>query len=140
MTMKFRVAARADGQRTQKEIQGFPNCVGMRIRPEVSNTFPFASAHHMRPRPLLIECDRKPGIALVVLQPDVVARPMLFDQVVFEEERFNLSIGFNPVDRMRLIEHCNGASLQRSRRSEVVRNVNEDFLPSRHRGFDRARL
>jgi len=57
--------------------------------------------HDHRPGPLLVEGDGEVRVRLVVLVPDVEARPVRLDQVVLEEERRDLVANLDPLDGLR---------------------------------------
>ena len=90
MPVELRLGARADREGAQQEVERLADRVRVRVRTEVADALALLAAQHHRPRPLLVERDREVRIRLVVLQPDVEARPVLLDEVELEEERLDL--------------------------------------------------
>ena len=71
---ELRVRARADGEAPHEEVECAADGAGVAVGAEVADALALAPPDHRRARPLLVQRDGEPGIALVVLQPDVVAR------------------------------------------------------------------
>ncbi len=67
------------------------------------------------------------GIVLVILQINIVARPVLLDQVALEDQRFHFGIG----DHIFEIAHLGADRLQPRRNSAAVGDVVLDALPQR---------
>ena len=93
--------ARADRERAQQQVERLADRVRVRVRTEVADALALLAAQHHRPRPLLVERDREVRVRLVVLQPDVEARPVLLDEVELEEERLDLVADDDPLDASR---------------------------------------
>src|SRR5690606_8296001 len=68
------------------------------VRAEVEVAVLLVATDHPQPRPGLREGDLDADVGLVVLQPDVVDRPMLLDEVVLEDESLGLGLGDQAVD------------------------------------------
>ena len=82
MLVELAGTARADREAAQQEVEGVANRVRVGVRPEVLGALAFATAHHQRPRELLVERDREERVALVVAQANVEPRPVLLDEAV----------------------------------------------------------
>ena len=95
---ELRVAAGPDGEGRKEQVERVAQRVGAAEGAEVPDTAPAPPAVDGRPRPLLPEVDRQVGVALVVLQPDVVAGLVRLDQGVLEQERVHVAGGHRPVD------------------------------------------
>ena len=119
--VELRLAAGAHRERPQQEVEGVADGVGVRIRSEVTGALAFATSHHERPRPLLVDGDRKKRVALVVAKAHVEARIVLLDQRVLEHQRLDLVAHDRPLDGFRCLDHLGGPRMQVDRRLEVVR-------------------
>ena len=88
-----RIRALPDAEQLVDEGDGLAHGPGVRVGTEVPDARAPRSAvkDEAGKGRLLREMD--PRIALVVAQDDVVARPVLLDQVVLEEQRFGLGMG-----------------------------------------------
>ena len=100
--------AAGDPEYSPDQLEGFAHGFGIGIRPEVFIFLPglhpeFAHVEHSGP--LIAECDRDIGVALIVPQADVVGGVMLFDEVGFENERLEFGIGDDSLDIGDLIHH-----------------------------------
>ena len=78
---------------------------GVAVGAEVADALALASPHHGRPRPLVVEGDGQPRVALVVLQPDVVAGQVGLDERVLEDEGLDLAVDHHPLDVVGLGHH-----------------------------------
>jgi hypothetical protein len=65
---------------------------------KVAGAVPFHAAHDEHFGKVLLPRDLDVGVALVVLEPDVVSRLVSLDQVAFEDEGFELGGGDDKVD------------------------------------------
>ena len=88
--VELRLAAGADREAPQQEVEGVADRVGVGIRAEVAGALALAAAHHQRARPLLVDGDGEERVALVVAQAHVEARVVLLDQRVLEHQRLDL--------------------------------------------------
>ena len=75
-----------------------PDGPDVRVRAEVADPGALAAPDHRRPRPLVVDGQGQPRVALVVLQPDVEAGLELLDQVVLEEQGLGLGAHHHPLD------------------------------------------
>ncbi len=126
--IELRLRARPDRERPQQEVERLPDRVRMRVRTEVAHALALGAAQHHRPGPLLVESDREVRVRLVVLQPDVEARPVLLDEVVLEEERLDLVAGDDPLDPLGGQHHLTRAFLEQMGLEEVVREPGPQAL------------
>ena len=121
MPVELVLRARADRERPQQQVERLADRVRVRVRTEVAHALALLAAQHHRARPLLVERDREVRVRLVVLQPDVEARPVLLDEVELEEERLDLVGRHDPLDALRGLHHLPRAFRQQVRLEEVVR-------------------
>src|SRR5918992_4843494 len=70
------------------DIEGFAGRYGRGEWAEVAVAVLDDLAGGENPRPGMLGCDFDAEIALIVLEPDVVAGFVLLDQIVFENQRF----------------------------------------------------
>ncbi len=68
------VRARAHGEAPDEEVERAADGAGVAVGAEVADALALAPADDGRARPLLVERDGEPRVALVVLEADVVAR------------------------------------------------------------------
>ncbi len=52
------------------------------------------------------------GVTLVIFQADVVVRPVLLDQIHFEDQRFQLGTNHDPLDMVDVAHHLAGLKIQ----------------------------
>ena len=116
------IRAGAYGKCSQHQFERVSNYPGIYIRPEIFRSFSSSASHHHCSRPLLVKCDCKERITLVVSQPDVEPWPMLFDQVVFQNQRFNFVTHFNPLHACGNRHHLCCARVKRLRISKITSN------------------
>src|SRR5262249_24303423 len=85
---EHRIATGAEREDLANRVERLPHGRGTREGPEVAAPVLHdpAGDEHARPRVLHRHLDAH--VALIVLQPDVVARAGLFDEVVLEDEGF----------------------------------------------------
>src|SRR2546427_6139785 len=87
------VAARAQGKHLADRVERVAHRRRAREGPEVAAPVLDDPTRHQHARPRVPDRDLDAHVALVVLQPDVVARPVLLDEVVLEDERFLVAGG-----------------------------------------------
>ena len=83
------------------DIDGFPRRDGGRKRAEITIAVFHDLTRGEDSRPRVLGCDFDAQITFVVLQPDVVSRLILFDEIVFENQSFFIAAGnqgFNVFD------------------------------------------
>ena len=97
-----RILALADAEQLLQLAQGAARRSGARERTEVATRPPSCSAMEGQPRKCIARRDVDVRKALVVPQHDVVARAMLLDQVVLEQERLGLGVRHRDFDRVRV--------------------------------------
>ena len=93
------VAAGADRERSQQQIQRFADGIGVPVRAEVPIPALATAAHHHRPRPFVKQRHRQERVRLVVSKPHVESRLMPLDEAVLEHERVDLGGNLNPLHR-----------------------------------------
>ena len=123
MLVELRRAACADREAAQQQVERVADRVRVGVRTEVPRALALATAHHERPRPLLVDGHREERIALVVAQPDVEPRVVLLDQRELEHQRLDLVAHRRPLDRLRSLDHLARAGMEILRRLEVVREA-----------------
>ena len=69
-----------------------------RVRPEVPTAVVDELARPLDPRELVAEGHLDIWIALVVLEPDIEARPIALDEVGFQQERLGDGVGLGDLD------------------------------------------
>ena len=114
------VGTGADREAAQQQIERLANGIGVAIRAEVLRALVLRSAPDHRSRPLVRQGDGEEGVALVVTQPDVEARPELLDEAVLEHERLDLGAHRDPLDRLRGHHHLRRLRVQQRRVPEVA--------------------
>jgi hypothetical protein len=87
-------------------------------------------------RPRVLQGHLDADVALVVLQPDVVARLVLLDQVVLEDERFLVARGHQRLEVRETVDEeahlaalVSAAEIRADARAEVRRLADVDHLP-----------
>ena len=104
----------------QEEIQGLPDRVGVGIGTEVLRPLALGAPLDPRPGDLVGQGHGQPRVRLVVAVADVVAGPVLLDQVVLELEGLDLGLDEHPLQRGRGLDHGRGAGVQVPHRLEVA--------------------
>ena len=77
------LAARADRERAQQQVERLADRVGVAVGAEVAHALLLGAPHDHGPGPLFVERHREERVALVVDQADVEPRPVLLDQVEY---------------------------------------------------------
>ena len=108
------------GEGAQEEVQGLADGVGVGVGPEVPGALALAPALDPRPGDLVGQGHGQPGVGLVVAVADVVAGPVLLDQVVLELEGLDLALDQHPLQRRRGLDHGRGPRVQVAHRLEVA--------------------
>ena len=101
--------SRSASGRCAEEIQGLPDRVGVGIGPEVLRPLALGAPLDPRPGDLVGQGHGQPRVRLVVAVADVVAGPVLLDQVVLELEGLDLGLDEHPLQRGRGLDHGRGA-------------------------------
>ena len=78
------------------------------------------------PREILTEGDLHIGIRLVVFEPDVVAGPVLLDEIVLEEEGFRDAVGEHVLEPLGALHHSDKANVEA--RAEVVAHPVAEYV------------
>ena len=112
--------ARADGEGTQEQVEGFPDSPGVRERPEVPGARAFRSPHHLGARHPLAQGDGEVGVGLVVAVLDVEPGVVLLDPGVLERECLDLGAHHSPLDGRRRRDHGRRARVQAREGLEIV--------------------
>jgi hypothetical protein len=114
------VGAGADREAAHQEVEGGPDRPGVAVGAEVPDPLSFTSAHHGGAGPLVVQGHGQPGVALVVLEADVVAGQVGLDQRVLEDQRIHLVLDHHPLDVVGLGHHLGRAGQQVGRVLPVV--------------------
>ena len=126
-----RLAARAQRKGNPHDIDQFADAVRVGVRPEVACP---VVAHHAREhhaRKGFVR-DLEIRIALVVAQPDVERRLVAFDEVRFENERFDLVVDHDPTHVDDALDHA----LRAQRVGHAILKVGTHAVTQRHRFAD----
>src|SRR6185312_8155567 len=75
-----------------QQVEGLADRPGVRVRPEIADTFATRPAVDHQPGKLLVEGDREHRIGLVVAVADVESRVELLDPVVFQLQCLDLGV------------------------------------------------
>ena len=126
------VAARADRERAQEEVERLPDGVGVGVGTEVLGVLALLAPHDHGPGPLVAGGDGEEGVALVVPQADVEPGPVLLDEVVLEHEGLDVVADLDPLHRLGRGHHLGGAGRQRRRGHEVVRQARPQAVGLAH--------
>ena len=121
-----RLRARPHREHAREQVDGLADRVRVRVRTVVLRPAALPSAHHGRLRPLVVQRDREVRVRLVVAVADVVARLVLLDQRVLEQQRLHLAGHDDPLDAARGGHQRLRPREQRRRRAEVVRDALAD--------------
>ena len=121
MLVELAGAAGADREAAQQQIERVADRVGVCVRSEVLGSLALAATHDQRPGKLLVEGHRQERVALVIAQPDVEPRPVLFDEAVFQHQGFDLVADLDPLDALRRRHHLRRPRMHVPRILEVVR-------------------
>jgi len=123
MPRELGVGAGPDGIGLDHEIDRLAERSNVRIRAEVLDALSAFAAIGERPRPLLIQRDRQPGIRLVVFQANVEPWLVGLDQRMLEEKGVDLRGHHHPLDSICRSHHLGGADGEVPRVLEVVRQT-----------------
>ncbi len=88
----------AQGKNPVNLLQGLPDGGRGGKGAEIEGAVALHLAHHLQGGKLLAGVEAEGDVGLVVPQVDVVAGAVLFDQGVFEDERFLLGVGDDRLD------------------------------------------
>ena len=86
------------GKDTAQRIERSIAVGGAGVGAEVARPVLLHPAHDLDTREILLPVDLDVGKLAVVLEPDVVVRPVALDQLVLEDQRFQLGLGHPPGD------------------------------------------
>ena len=114
------VAAGAQGERAQQQVERLADGIGVAVRTEVAHALALPPPHHHGPGPLVAHGHGQERVALVVAQPDVEPRPVLLDEAVLEHERLDLVADLDPLDGLGGGHHRRGAGRHVAGVLEVV--------------------
>ena len=103
--------AASEGKQSAQELQAFMHSRHIRIRAEIACAILQNAPRHEHPRELFLQRDLHIGIALVVLEADIIAGTMLLDEVALEDERFHLRACHDGLEIRDFLHH--GAHLRR---------------------------
>ena len=115
VALELLVRARSKRERGQEEVDRSPEGTRVTKGSEVANSSTTRSARHDWAWPLLIGRDRQPGIALVILEANVVARLERLDQRDFEDQCLDLCGGGHPLNPLGRRHHLRSPGVQRAR-------------------------
>src|SRR4029453_3427832 len=108
------------GEGPQQQVEGLPELVGVGVRPEVPGALAPGPALDPGPGNLVGQRHGQPRVRLVVAVADVVAGPVLLDQVVLELQGLDLALHQHPLERRRPLDHGRGPRVQVAHRLEVA--------------------
>ena len=114
------VAAGADREGSQQQVERLTYRIGVPVRPEVPVAALAPTPYHHRPRPFVCQRHRQERVRLVVTQPDIEPRLMPLYEAVLEHQRFDLGGHLDPLDRGGRGHHLGGAMVQPSRVAEIA--------------------
>jgi hypothetical protein len=103
------VAAGADGERPQQQVEGLADGVGVGIGAVVADALALPPSHHRGAGPLVLHGHGEERVALVVAQPDVEPGPVLLDEAELEHQRLDLVADLDPLDGLGRRHHGRGA-------------------------------
>ena len=114
------VAACADRESAQQQIQSLPYGIGVSERAEVAVARLLLATHHHRPRPFVHKRERKKGIAFVVAIADVEARLMTLYERILQQQRFHFGVHRYPIHCFCGRHHLRCARRQQGKVSEIA--------------------
>ena len=123
VAVELGLAAGAQGERAQQQVERLPDGVGVGVGPEVAHALALGPPHHRGPGPLVGDGHGQERVALVVDQADVEAGPVLLDQRELEHQRLDLVADLDPLDGLGRGHHLRRAGVQVRRALEVVRQA-----------------
>ncbi|GBC90753.1 hypothetical protein HRbin14_01504 [bacterium HR14] len=80
-----------------KQLVGTPDRTGVRERTEVAAAIFAHAPRDQQARELLAQRETKIGVGLVVPHQHIVRRAVLFDEIAFQNQGFQLAVGNNPL-------------------------------------------
>jgi len=83
------VVARANGEDSLDDVERFPHCADVGVRPEIPGSVVLKLARDIHARKRLANRDLDVRIRLVITQSDVESRAIFLDQVRFENQRMS---------------------------------------------------
>ena len=113
------VAAGADGEHAQQQVDGLADRPGVAVGAEVPGALALVTAHHLHPRDVVAHRHREVGVGLVVAVLDVEPRVELLDPGVLELQGLDLGAHHGPLDAGRRGDHRLGPRVQRGQVLEV---------------------
>ena len=100
-------------------LEGFPGQAGRGIRPEIEGPVGIEAPHEPQGRELLLQVQAQAEIILVVPQHDIVAGPVLLDEVALQDEGLPAAGGDEEVHPGHLLQHQGGLGVVPVRRLEI---------------------
>ena len=126
------VAAGADRERPQQQVERLTDGVGVPVGPEVPVAALAPPAHDHGTGPLVCQGHRQERVRLVVAKPHVESRLVPLDEAVLEHERLDLGRHFDPFDRRGRGDHLRGAQRQAGGIAEVAVQAGSEALRLAH--------
>ena len=126
------VAARADRERPQQQVERLADRVGVPVGSEVPVAALAPTAHDHGARPLVEQGHRQKRVRLVVAQPHVESRLVPLDEAVLEHERLDLSRHLDPLDGRSRGDHLRGTKGQAGGIAEVAVQAGSKALRLAH--------
>jgi len=93
---------------TPQQIQCLMHRPNTGIRAEISRPILNHLAGNQNPRVRILKFDFNIRIAFIVFELNIVLRPILFNQIHFKNQRFQLGFHHNPVDMINMTDHLAG--------------------------------
>ena len=109
MGLQLAVAAGADRERPQQQVERLPDGICVAVRAEVPIPALAPTPNHHCSGPLVKEGDREERVRLVVSQPYVEPRLMPLDEAVLQHERLDLGGDLDPLNGRSRGDHLGGA-------------------------------
>ena len=100
------VLALAHAEQLLQQVQALAHGAAAGVRSEVASLAAPRTPVEREPRKLLVRREVDVGVALVIAQQDVVARPELLDEVVLQQQGLALGVGHRDLDAGDLADQC----------------------------------
>ena len=98
--------AGTQGEQPPQELQAFMDCRHVCIRPKIAGTILQYPSRDEDAGIFFLQGDLYIGIALVVLEADIVARTVLLDEIALQNQGFHLGRGHNGFKIRNPCHHC----------------------------------
>ena len=114
------VAACADRESSQQQIQCLSDGIGVPERAEVAVARLLLATHHHRPGPFVHKRERQEGIAFVVAIANVEARLMTLYERILQQQRLHFGVHRYPIHCFCGRHHLRCAGRQQGKVSEIA--------------------